>query len=412
MKKLFICALALASVVACSKDDVAQGVALDSKNKSIEITIENSGAATRAANDDITAGETLKGSKAPVAEAKTMDILFADASGTILKVMDLVAGTGVHENDPADNLDSYTPGASSTATGEDGISRTTYVWHNVPAAVTQVAIVRDVMGDVTITPGETKLATVKGAADDEVKNLTRSVDEIFLYGEDLVLESNGDCVTVNGIEYEYFLGKVRVAPLFARFEINSIQCTDLGDDNKDTDINSFGFDELTLTSLTWNSEDKSGYTIELPEAATMWGSYNSTTGTYGTNSNTDPATRTNYLTVEGVAPTATTKAWSWNILPTNFESMNLKFDGVAYDYALADDEVELDVTGLATTENASEANANAFAAENIYRIDIKFVENNLGGKAGLCVKVEVEIAEWTVNTVYPVFGTSGSSNAQ
>lgn len=412
MKKLFVCAMALAAFVSCSKDDVAQGVALDSKNKSIEITIENSGAATRAANDGITAGETVKGSKAPVAEAKTMDILFADASGTILKVMDLVAGTGVHENDPAENVDSYTPGASSTATGEDGISRTTYVWHNVPAAVTQVAIVRDVMGDVTITPGTTKLADVKDAADDEVTNLTRSVDEIFLYGEDLVLESNGDCVTVNGIEYEYFLGKVRVAPLFARFEINSIQCSDLGDDNKDTDINTFGFDELTLTSLTWNSEDKSGYTIELPEAATMWGSYNPTTGTYGTNSNTDDATRTNYLTVEGVAPTATTKAWSWNILPTNFKSMNLKFDGVAYDYALADDEVELDVRGLATTENAKEANANAFDAENIYRIDIKFVENNLGGKAGLCVKVEVEIAEWTVNTVYPVFGTSGSSTAQ
>ena len=266
------------------------------------------------------------------------------------------------------------------------------------------------MGDVEIIPGTTTLDDVEAAADDEAANLTRSVEQIFLYGEDESLVRTGDCVTVNGVEYDYYIGQVRVAPLFARFEINSIQCADLGNANKDTDINTFGFDELTLTSLTWNSEDKEGYTITIPTAATMWGSHNNATA--ANNTNTVAENRTNYLTVEGVAPLSTTKAWSWNILPTTFESMNLQFTGAAYDYALADTQVELDVTGLATTENASEANANGFEAENIYRVDLKFVENNLGGKAGLCVKVEVTIAEWAVNTVYPVFGTSGSSSAQ
>lgn len=408
MKKLFVCAMALAAFVSCSKDDVAQGVALDSKNKSIEITIANSGAATRSG---VTSGVTAKGTATAVAEANTMDILFADASGTILKVMDLVAET---ESDHTTDA-SYVPGKSSTATGEDGIARTTYVWHNVPAAVTQVAVVRDVNNDVPIEAGKTKLATVKDAADDEVKNLNRPVSEIFLYGEDLSLTSNGDCVTVNGVEYDYYIGQVRVAPLFARFEINSIQCADLGNANKDADINTFGFDELTLTSLTWNSEDKEGYTITIPATATMWGSYNPATAGYDANTKTDAAARTNYLTTTMVAPESTTTAWSWNILPTTFESMNLKFNGAAYDYALADKQVELDVTGLATTQvkaDANEDDANSFAAENIYRVDLKFVENNLSGKAGLCVKVEVEIAKWTVNTVYPVFGTSGSSNAQ
>lgn len=397
MKKLFVCAMALAAFVSCSKDDAGQGIALDSKNKSIEITIANSGAATRS---DVTAGKTLKGTASAVAEANTMKILFANSSDVILQVMDLVAETSSEHTSDA----SYVPGAPST---DETTGKTTYVWHNVPAAVTKVAVVRDTEGDATITPGKTTLAEVEAYADDEATNLDRELSEIFLYGEDESLVRTGDCVTVNGVEYDYYIGQVRVAPLFARFEINSIQCDDLGDANGDADINTYGFDELTLTSLTWNSEDKEGYTIAVPTAATMWGSHNNATA--ANNTNTDAATRTDYLTVEGVAPTATTKAWSWNILPTTFESMNLQFTGAAYDYALADNLVELDVTGLAT---AAGANANAFEAENIYRIDLKFVENNLGGKAGLCVQVEVEIAEWTVNTIYPVFGTTGSSSAQ
>ena len=47
MKKLFVCAMALAAFVSCSKDDV-QGPALDSGNKSVSITIENT-TTTRAA---------------------------------------------------------------------------------------------------------------------------------------------------------------------------------------------------------------------------------------------------------------------------------------------------------------------------------------------------------------------------
>ena len=46
MKKLFVCAMALAAFVSCSKDDVAQEPVLDSVNKSIAITIAP-GAASR-----------------------------------------------------------------------------------------------------------------------------------------------------------------------------------------------------------------------------------------------------------------------------------------------------------------------------------------------------------------------------
>ena len=171
MKKLFVCAMALAAFVSCSKDDI-QGPALDSANKSIAITIANSGSGTRAV--------TEKGEQgAKVAEATDLKILFADASKTILKVLPLTAGTAEHVTGTT-NVDTYAPGASSTVDG-----KTQYVWHNVPAAVTSVAIVRDMTNDVlgAIVPGETDLDDVKAFADDDT-NLNRSLDEIFLYGED------------------------------------------------------------------------------------------------------------------------------------------------------------------------------------------------------------------------------------
>ena len=401
MKKLFVCAMALAAFVSCSKDDV-QGPALDSANKSIAITIANSGSGTRAVTEKGKHG-------AKVAEAKDMHILFANSSKQILKVLPLTAGTAEHVTGTTD-VDTYAPGASSTVDGN-----TQYVWHNVPAAVTNVAIIRDVTKDVIekIEPGKTTMGDVKDYADNDT-NLHRSLAEIFLYGEDedgLELSAE-EHVVVNGVEYDYYLGTVEVAPLFARFEINSIQCTDLGDDNKDTDVNTYGFDELDLTELTWKTANGS-YSIPLSEfmETTMWGSYNNTTAEDNTNSEGD---RTNYLTTTMVDPEETTTVWAWNVLPTTFDSMNVKFDAAAYDYELADTAVELNVTGLAASEGAtaSDAASITWKAGNIYRVDLAFEENNLGGKAGLCVKVTVEIAEWTVNTVYPVFGTSGSSTAQ
>ena len=411
MKKLFVCAMALAAFVSCSKDEI-EGPALDSQNKSIAITITNSGNATRGISKKGNTGDA-------VAEAGDMHILFANASKKILQVLPLVGEVGDEHVTGTTNVDTYTPGAPTTTDG-----KTTYVWHNVPAAVTNVAIIRDTEKDVIddIVLGTTSMDDVKAFADDEATNIDRTLDQIFLYGEDEDgLEFSEEHVVVNGIEYDYYLGQVRVAPLFTRFEINSIQCSNLGEANKDGDPNTYGFDELYLKSLVWNTTTSAtSYTIPLAEGATtlgtLWGSYVPTTIAAGADANTCPAdgTRTNYLTTDMALPTATNTVWSWNIMPATFKDMKLVFGAAAYDYVLTDKEVELNVTGLAATEGATASDAASikWEAENIYRVDLKFVEDNLGGKAGLCVKVEVEIATWTVNTVHPVFGTSGSSTAQ
>ena len=72
MKKLFIAAMALATIVSCSKDD-AGGPALDSNNKSVSITIVNSSNGTRA---NASIQNETKSNVVAETDAEKLDILF------------------------------------------------------------------------------------------------------------------------------------------------------------------------------------------------------------------------------------------------------------------------------------------------------------------------------------------------
>ena len=81
----------------------------------------------------------------------------------------------------------------------------------------------------------------------------------------------------------------------------------------------------------------------------------------------------------------------------------------AYDYELQTDgrDLTLKVVGL----NGA-AGDYAFEKGKIYKLDLTFTEGDVKDQDQLCVEVTVTIAEWTVNTVTPVFGAAGSANAQ
>lgn len=390
MKKLLVAVLAIAVLAACNKDnELVTEISLDSK--SVTICIENS-AATRAGE----AGVTVPGNDEACAEAKDMNILFADASGKILKVLPLVAAAAEGDHTPE-----YAVGVPATADG-----KTTYIWHNVPASITQIAVVRDLDNDAHITPGETTLENVKAKASIEANNLADELNHIFLYAES-TLSDKGACAIVNGVEYKVWEGSVRVAPLFARLEITNIQCTDLGATNTDEDINTFGYDELVLNSLTWTGSVGS-YNIALAEGATSLTTlYSKNNKDVNNNTQKVDENRVNYWTADGQAPVTAgvqSKVWSWNVTPQTFTQMDLAFTADAYDYQLTDRSVALKVIDLSLTDGATEDNNFEFVAENIYRVNLDFTEGDLTGKEGRCVRVIVEIAPWTVNTVYPVYG--------
>lgn len=382
MKKLFFAAMALAAIVSCSKED-AEVIALDSTNKSVEITIANGNGGTRAG---VSAGTTVGNSNATAiaCEAEELSILFADATGKILKVLPLTEQAESDSHVAATG--EYAPGKATEAN--------TYIWHNVPAAITQVAVVRDNQNDKPITPGTTTLDQVEAGATDWDKNIARPISQVFLYAETTLTKNTAEHVTVNGTTYYIWEGSMIVKPAFARVELTQISCKDLGDENNDTDPATVGLDKMVVTSLTWNTDKKTGYKINANPIGTMFGSY--------VPEGKDDTDRVIYANETEETPGTT--VWSWNVQPGTFAGMDLEITATAYDYAVADETVALKVVGLASTEDAETADKNALDAANIYRIPLNFTEGDLTGQEGKCVKVDVEIVNWTVNTVYPVFG--------
>ena len=412
MKKLFVCAMALAAFVSCSKEDIG-GPALDSQNKSISITILNGSGATRA-DGGITApgaGAVVDGqqtNKMASASASQLKVLFANSSGEILKVLPLVnTGSATDTSHDPNHAAEYVPGTTN--------EQDSYIWHNVPWAVTQIAVARYEAGDITIVEKAegvtaTNLSAVAALATDENLNIARELQTIVLYGVDTALEDLNQTHEVDGISYHYWKASVIVAPQLARFEVNNIQCIDLGYLNTDGDNRTYGFDELVANSLTWVTDgtveepaaSAKEYTAKMAEGATtlgtMYGLYNNTSAA---NNTKKEGTRDNFINA------GANKVWSWNVAAnTTFDSMTVDLTALAYDYTLDENgqSVPLYITGLNNSTDKF-----TFQAGNIYQMNLQFVEGNVKDQDQLCVEVVVTVNPWTINTVTPVFGQNGSS---
>ena len=283
MKKLFVSLMAVAALVSCSKDEVGNGPALDSKNKSIEITILNGSGSTRV-DGGITApgvGAVVDGqqtNKMASASATQLKVLFANSSGEILKVLPLVnTGSATDKTHDPDHSAEYVPGTTNV--------QDSYIWHNVPWAVTQIAVARYESNDIAITEktetvAGTNLSAVAALATSETLNIGRELQTIVLYGVDKELVDLKQTHEVDGVSYHYWKAEVTVTPQLARFEVNNIQCIDLGYLNTDGDARTYGFDALTATSLTWVTDG----TVEEPAtgAKTYTAAYETGKTTLGT----------------------------------------------------------------------------------------------------------------------------------
>lgn len=399
----------------------------EAKNKTIEINILNITEDTRSLAQPTVGGDTAQGTEDLCAEFSELKVLFAKADGTIMYEFDLYSDNdgvndehkdGESENvSDGDNLGgAWTDGneifEDTTLKSDAGTRR----WHNVPSYITRIAVVRYKEGDITINLEETKLKAVGDLATNQALNIERPVTEMVLYGED-TLEDTGATHVVNGTVFHVWKAEVNVKPAFARFEVRSIKCTDLGDANHDyykdengaiTDkLNptTYGFDELLLNSLTLTYDGKD-YTAPGFGTQRLYGSYNPSHAQNQYDYVVDATRGTNEY-----KPTTTNGAWSWNLAPGIFESLVLDIDAYAYDYDIdlggADArKFPLTVTGLATGRDA-EGNVtgedNEFVDGNIYYIDLVFTESNISDNESICVDVQVTVNAWKVAQRYPIY---------
>lgn len=396
MKKLFVSLMAVAALVSCSKDN-EEGIALDSKNKSVSITIENALPAGRA---DFTGGETTAQGEAKVAQATSLKVLFAKEDGTILKELSLTAQGSTNDNHDDIGSSEY------VAAADNGQGEGTYTWHNVPWSVTKIAVVRYENGDINdgnVVEGTTKLTDVEDAAKSEEINVARPASTIVLYASKKLTDSK-DTHRVGDVIYHVWEAEVTVAPALARFEIDRVYCQDLGthEDNAGTE---YSFDELDILSMVWTAAGQNGKTYDVPVTKSIVRGKNED----GSDKVTPiVGTLKSELVGEGDAQTTTmvkpaTGVWSWNVNPatTQFGSMVVDMNAYAYDYTLNDNHTPLTITKLAANANGS--GDVEFEAGCVYKMSIDFQEKNIADDDKLCVQVTVAIDSWSVQTVYPVF---------
>ena len=398
MKKLFVAVLALGALASCQKENLPTE---EAQSKTIEINVLNLVGESRA----IAGGETAQGTEKLCAEFGQLKVLFVEASGKIAFEDTLVSD---NQNMTDDDHNAITGEyVKDEAYNNDGKRR----WHNVPSTIKKIAVVRYENGDFpnNTTVGLDLEDDVLALAKNMEKNVYRPIETMVLCGVG-TLSDTGETHMVGDALYHVWQANVNVAPAFARFEVRSIKCTDLGALNADGDDATYDLDELKLNSLTWNYKPTEGaaveYTAPTGFGATLYGVYAPAADyTYKYDQNTCTA-------AERSAEYKPTGAWSWNVLPGEFQDLTLDIDGYAYDYQVSyeadqsDRNFPLYVSGLATSRD-DDGNVtgedNKFEAGNIYHIDLIFKQENIKSQDGICVDVIVTVNAWKVVERFPVY---------
>ena len=346
MKKLFIAAMALATIVSCSKDDEPT---LDSSKKSISISIENMVNGTR--------GVTAPSAEAnyAVADATDLYVAFCDASGNI------VGGTHQLTTGSTENQGAYT-------------------FHALPETVTQFFVFGNDNG--TLTSYESLAAAENAWNNSPTEQEDAEIKDVIVFGKSETISYVSDCIDPDeGVKYQLFEGSATVVPNVARVEIKSIGCSDLGARDNDGNTTTMGFDKLELVKIALASMD---------EDLT---SYNALTANV----------------VNGVAqPVSVSPAngnvWSWNFAGgavANYP-LALTLDATSETYEVTTPRR----TVTATTYADKDGNlVTSFDKSNVYKMDVVVTETNLlGNDTDICVAVTVTIGEWVINNITPNFG--------
>lgn len=381
MKKLFVAILALGALASCQKENLPTE---NAQSKTIEISIVNE-TSTRAQG-----GDTEKGAPNACAQNSELTVLFAKADGTILHY-DSLTSEGTTNDLHTGTGTSY---VKDNTTGK-------YIWHMVDKDVKQIAVVRFKKGDaegnegdITITKGTTNISEILALAENEALNLNRPINEIVLYGVGTLTDTN-KTHRVGTVLYHVWSTTVEVAPKLARFEIHSIKCTDLGDKNRDTDLASYGLDELLINSLTWTGATEAHTAVGFPH--TIYGSYNNPSAANNTQTDADQRSK-EYKPKKG--------AWSWNVLPCTFTGLTLDMTAATYDYVINDGNYEFPLTVTGLNKVDAEGNTvidNEFDAGKIYVIDLIFEESNISAQDAICVDVTVEVVDWVIENRTPIY---------
>lgn len=390
MKKLFIAAMALATIVSCSKDDAPAQV--DLSNKSVQITIKNMASDTRAA-----AGETENGEEQPCADASELIFLFCDAAGNLVEPRTLADAQTTDGT-----LDAENPGENA------------YLFHKLPENVTQVGVIANV------AEAPESLSDAVALWQNESNLVDEEYTDVVAYsipqnGNGIALVQTGTCTVKdenNNVVHTYplFHANVTVTPYMARIEIGHIGCKDLAA------TNNAGYSKIGIQSLSLAGGDLAIDNKVNGTATAVTATNKPYTVTMGTFANADAVTGAYALTAAHateddtnvvVPVTEGAECWSWNILPQKVSNLTTNIYVVGNGY-----KVPTGSEGKTVTINSYKVNGttiNTFDAAKIYKFNICFNESNIDVTNNfICADVDVTIVDWVVNNVDVDFATGNN----
>ena len=387
MKKLFIAAMALATIVSCSKDEAP--VQVDLSNKSVKVTINNLASSTRAA-----AGETANGKEEACADASELIFLFCDAAGKKVEARQL---SQAQIATPDGTLDTENPGEKA------------YIFHKLPENVTQIGVIANV------TSAPESLADAVALWQNEANLVAKEYTDVVAYSipqndNGIALVQSGTCTVGEGENqhtYPLFEANVTITPYMARIEIGHIGCKDLAS------VDNEGYSKIGVTSLSLAGGDLA-IDSDINGTATPASATNKPyTVTMGTFANADAVTGDYALTAAHeaeddnnvITPKTGADCWSWNILPQKVSDLttNIYVVGNGYKVPTGSENKTVTINSYKVENQTIET----FDAQNIYKFNIDFSEDNIDETNNyICVDVDVTIAQWVVNDVEVGFQTN------
>ena len=340
------------AMVACSKDDTAS--VLDTTKKSVSIDISNALTPTKAVTN--TAGATN------VACTKAEDLVFGfcNASGNLVTA--LTVADAVQQADGS------------------------YTFHALDQTISRVYVIANGAGSNKITKANAPASYDIAHQLWNAQTPNVEWNEIIVFGHSSIthLKDGGEDVfcEVEGYKYPLFGATVTVVPNHARLEVSQIACSDLGTK----------YNKIALKSLTFA------------------GTFTEVLG--------DPTT--GYVLDATASPAVTSltagagKVWSWNVKETVAPDLVVGIEALEGNgWTIPSGTSHRTVTvadykapGLyANTANVdSNGYIEKFVPGEIYQLNLTFKEENMHNDSNmLCVDVDVQIANWVVVPVTPVF---------
>lgn len=369
-KLMLALAVAATTIAACNKQETTPQVGTN--YKSVEFSLENVNF-TKATTDQII-GEN------DAVNLKSFQVFFADASGNIYHAKEADNSTMANEYFTAADLDKN------------------LIFHFLDPKVTQVVVVGNLDKNTTATK-ISDLEQTLAIADQQDKN--EAASELTLYAQQALTLKTPFTEHQGTTEYPHkvdiYEAEVTLVPRVARIEIVGYECTF----SEDPLYDNVSIDQVAIDGYNSTASLADG------EGATLVNEVN-------------PANQVDLFNYFKANADATTPAWWFDetaiVLTPEVNKATSPY--LAYHvFPEAVPELLIDVTttedgvampaylytqGFATTDGATVADVTKLEAGKVYRLTLKFKDTDLT-QQDKCVEVTVQVVNWAVQTVYPIF---------